>query len=210
MSLFPLNSHFLLIFLPLFFYLQALCYTRKRKESKTLKEEHTMDHFEMVEKLSQKANVTYEEAKATLEKCDWDMLDALVMLEAAGKVKTTPETAARYTTQAQPEPTPVQTSGKQEFVSGLQKLWNFICKLFQKGNANSFTIFRHQEEVVTMPVTVLVLLVVFIWPLSMILLFVGLFCGMRYKFSGPDFGENNAVNHAIEKAADTVQKEQEK
>lgn len=167
-----------------------------------------MDHFEMVEKLSQKANVTYEEAKATLEKCDWDMLDALVMLESAGKVKTTPETAAQYSTQPQPQPAPVQTSGKQEFVSGLQKLWNFICKLFQKGNANSFTVFRGQEELVTMPITVLVLLVFFIWPLSMILLVVGLFTGMRYKFSGPDIGENSAVNNAISKAANSVQNDQ--
>lgn len=169
-----------------------------------------MDHFEMVEKLSQKANVTYEEAKATLEKCDWDMLDALVMLESAGKVKTTPETSAQYSTQPQPQPAPAQANGKQEFVSGMQKLWNFICNLFKKGNANSFTIFRRQEEVVTMPVTVLVLLVLFIWPASMILLLIGMFCGLRYKFSGPDFGENNPVNNAIEKAADTVQNEQEK
>ncbi len=164
-----------------------------------------MDHFEMVEKLSQKANVTYEEAKATLEKCDWDMLDALVMLEAAGKVKTTPETSAQYSTQPQPQPAPVQANGKQEFVSGMQKLWNFICNLFKKGNVNSFSIFRHGEELVTMPVTVLALLVIFIWPASIILLMIGMFCGMRYKFSGPDFSENNAVNNAMNKAADTVQ-----
>ncbi len=171
-----------------------------------------MDHFEMVEKLSQKANVTYEEAKATLEKCDWDMLDALVMLEAAGKVKTTPDTSAQYSTQPQVVEMPADqhNKNKQDFVSGFQKLWNFICKMFKKGNANSFTIYRHQEEVVTMPVTVLVMLVLFIWPASMILLLIGMFCGLRYKFSGPDFGENNPVNNAIEKAADTVQNEQEK
>lgn len=168
-----------------------------------------MDHFEMVEKLSQKANVTYEEAKSTLEMCDWDMLDALVMLEAAGKVKTEAASTAQYSTQPQPEPVPVQTNGKQEFVSGLQKFWNFICNLFKKGNANFFTIFRHKEELVSMPITVLVLLVVFIWPLSVILLFVGLFVGMRYQFSGPDFGDNNSINKIINQAADTVQGEKQ-
>ena len=166
-----------------------------------------MDHFEMVEKLSQKANVTYEEAKATLEKCDWDMLDALVMLENNGTVKPSPDSAAQYSTQPQPQPIPGGNSGshKAEFVSGMQKLWNFICNLFKKGNVNSFTIFRHGEELVTMPVTVLALLVIFIWPASIILLMIGMFCGMRYKFSGPDFAENNAVNNAMNKAADTVQ-----
>ena len=39
-----------------------------------------MDHFEMVEKLRAKANVSYEEAKAALEASDWDILDALVLL----------------------------------------------------------------------------------------------------------------------------------
>ncbi|NLO13382.1 MAG: ubiquitin, partial [Clostridiales bacterium] len=44
-----------------------------------------MDHFEMVEKLRQKANVSYEEAKAALEHSEWDLLDALVYLESQGK-----------------------------------------------------------------------------------------------------------------------------
>jgi hypothetical protein len=45
-----------------------------------------MDHFEMVEKLREKANVSYEEAKAALEAADWNLLDALVLLENQGKV----------------------------------------------------------------------------------------------------------------------------
>ena len=57
-----------------------------------------MDHFEMVEKLRTKANVSYEEAKAALEKTDWDVLDALVLLEGEGKVSDG-QPAAEYTTQ---------------------------------------------------------------------------------------------------------------
>ena len=34
-----------------------------------------MDHYEMVENLRTKANVTYEEAKAALEASDWDMVN---------------------------------------------------------------------------------------------------------------------------------------
>ena len=37
-----------------------------------------MEHIDMVEKLRQKANVSYEEAKQALEKNEWDLLDALV------------------------------------------------------------------------------------------------------------------------------------
>ena len=61
-----------------------------------------MDHFEMVEKLRTKANVSYEEAKAALEKTDWDVLDALVLLENEGKVKDA-EPAREYTTQDKEE-----------------------------------------------------------------------------------------------------------
>ena len=169
-----------------------------------------MDHFEMVEKLSQKAGVTYEEAKLALEKCDWDMLDAMVMLENAGKVQSTPAAAAQYTTQPVAEPMPQQSTGKQEFVSGMQKLWNFVCKLFQKGNANSFIISRHGEEIVTMPITVLALLVLILWPASIVFLIIGMFCGMRYRFTGPDFGDNNSINKAMDHAADSVQKDNQK
>ena len=61
-----------------------------------------MDHFEMVEKLRTKANVSYEEAKAALEASNWDILDALVLLENEGKVNNG-ATKAEYTTQEKPE-----------------------------------------------------------------------------------------------------------
>ena len=44
-----------------------------------------MDNLEKVEKLRERANVTYEEAKAALEENNWDLLDAMVALEKAGK-----------------------------------------------------------------------------------------------------------------------------
>ena len=83
-----------------------------------------MDHFEMVEKLRAKANVSYEEAKAALEASDWDMLDALVLLENEGKVKDAPE-AKEYTTQEKKEYNWNTGSGevKVTFSSALSKLW---------------------------------------------------------------------------------------
>ena len=47
-----------------------------------------MDLFEMAEKLRQHTGVTFEEAKAALEKCQGDMLDAAILLEQQGKTKT--------------------------------------------------------------------------------------------------------------------------
>ncbi|MBR0218896.1 MAG: DUF4342 domain-containing protein [Clostridia bacterium] len=167
-----------------------------------------MDHFEMVEKLRAKANVSYEEAKAALEKSDWDMLDALVLLESEGKVKDAPE-AKEYTTQEKKEYSWNTGNGevKVTFSSALSKLWDWIRKLFQKGNANQFVITRKGDELIAMPITVLALLLICFWPFSLIILFVGLFLGARYSFRGPDINTNvNAfMNKAQDKAASAVE-----
>ena len=44
-----------------------------------------MEMIEKVERLREKAEVTYEEAKAALEQSDGDLLDAMVLLERQGK-----------------------------------------------------------------------------------------------------------------------------
>ena len=76
-----------------------------------------MDHYEMVEILRNKANVTYEEAKAALEASDWDMLDALVLLESEGKVNGAPE----YTTKEKAAE-PRRSARRSEWKGSLSKL----------------------------------------------------------------------------------------
>ena len=46
-----------------------------------------MDRFELVEKLVKSTGVGYEDAKADLEACGWDLLDAAVWLEKNGKIE---------------------------------------------------------------------------------------------------------------------------
>ena len=50
-----------------------------------------MDSFQKVEQLVNKTGCNYEDAKAALEDCGWDMLDAVISLEKDGK--TVKETA---------------------------------------------------------------------------------------------------------------------
>lgn len=45
-----------------------------------------MEHFELVEKLRGRTGLNYEEAKTALESSGWDLLEAMVRLESAGKV----------------------------------------------------------------------------------------------------------------------------
>ena len=51
-----------------------------------------MDNYQKLEQIVNKAGCSYEDAKAVLESCDWDMIDAIIILEKEGKVKR--ETAA--------------------------------------------------------------------------------------------------------------------
>ena len=149
-----------------------------------------MDHYEMVEILRNKANVTYEEAKAALEASDWDMLDALVLLEGEGKVpefttKEKEETKTQYNTKAH---------------KGLSGVWSWLKEMLKKGNNNQFVINRKGNELVAMPITVMALLMILVWRFSLILLFVGLFLGCRYSFRGQDI--NTSLNDMMGKAQD--------
>lgn len=172
-----------------------------------------MDHFEMVEKLRQKANVSYEEAKEALEASDWDILDALVLLESEGKVNGGVEKAEYTTQEKKPDARSAQRS--QTWESGWTKFWNVVKKLFQKGNANQFVIQRNGQELMSMPITVLVLIVLVLWPASLLVMFIALFFGARYSFRGPDisgkandpdgkFSASLDVNAAIDRVQDKV------
>ncbi len=171
-----------------------------------------MDHFEMVEKLRTKANVTYEEAKAALEASDWDMLDALVLLESEGKVNDS-QGGKKYSTQEKQDKK-FYVDVKPEVKEGFGKVWAWIKSLFQKGNANQFVITRKGEELIAMPITVLVLLLICFWPFSIAVLFVGLFLGARYSFRGPNVNTavdkvNDALNRAANKVSSAVEQHQD-
>ncbi len=52
-----------------------------------------MERNEMINILIRKANINEEEAQEVLEKCNWDLLDAIVYLERRGKVENNEVTA---------------------------------------------------------------------------------------------------------------------
>ena len=55
-----------------------------------------MENLKLVEKLKDKAKISYEEAKEILEANNWDILDAIIYLEEKGKIKR-PSTSTFYT-----------------------------------------------------------------------------------------------------------------
>jgi len=166
----------------------------------------SMDQFEKVEKLREKANVSYEEAKEALESNEWDMLDAMVYLEKLGKVNG-PKTTSYTTNGEDNSDTQNSTSYSSNDTSFGEIIGNFFrwCgKVIKKGNENSFQIERSNEKPVCIPVTVFILFVLFIFWVTIPLLVIGLFFGFKYSFKGPDV-DRKPVNDFMDKASETAE-----
>lgn len=173
-----------------------------------------MDILEKAEKIREKTGVTYEEAKMALEDANGDILDAVVLLEKQGKIKK-PEVSC-YTTEEQNSSEAFDEAAKayrqqsSESFGGMIKRFLRWCEmLIKKGCENYFIVSKNGEEVITAPVIVLVLLLLFAFWIIVPILVVGLFFGFRYSFKG-GITKSVDVNQACDLAAEaceTVKKE---
>lgn len=172
-----------------------------------------MEHLEKVEKLKQRANVSYEEAKAALEECDWDMLEAIVLLEHQGKVKADSGSEEyvsgkrNQSQQAQPLTVIQPENGSSE--AGKQqshffaKLGKAIRYLVQKGCENSLVVKQHGQALMDLPVIAfLILLICFFWVVIPIMA-VSLFFDFSYNFKGAELGKDK-INRTMEQATEAV------
>ena len=164
-----------------------------------------MTHYEMTEKLAEKLNVSLEEAKTALEACDWEMLDAALMLEKEHGAAN----EQAYSTSSEPKEDPNAREQAKARRRGVVKgLGELIRGAFNMGNRNRFEIRKNEEIALEMPVTVLVLLLIFAFWICVPLLVIGLFTGFRYSFSGDELGRGS-VNSAMDKAAEVAEKVKE-
>ena len=169
--------------------------------------------LELVERLREKANVSYKQAKQALEYSGGNLLDALIYLEETGAIPRTED--AYYSTKretpppppsAQPLPLPVRES-KQNSDHPPRPKRGVFRRLFLTLRRwlidNELEIWRHDQPVTALPVLILVLLLCCAPWLVIPALLVGLFLGFRYRFSGPDL-ERDGLNGVIGNLADTA------
>ena len=159
-----------------------------------------MTNYEMTEKLSEKMGVTLEEAKSALEACEWDMLDAALLLE---KERGGQESA--YTTRKARDESSASDGGSESRV--LRRLGKLLKKLLLLGSRNRFEVRRKgtDEMLLDMPVIVLVALLLIAFWVCVPLLVIGLFAGFHYTFSGVELGRE-VINHAMDKASEAADK----
>lgn len=166
-----------------------------------------MEQLEKVEKLRQRANVTYEDAKNALEACEWDMLDAMVYLEKLGKVKEPGQTVYSTSYDAQTQYISVVDKVNERKDSGenwTAKLGRLCKKAVQKSKDNYFCVGHKEEEVIRVPVWVFVLAMLFAWHVIIIVMVVSLFFDCHYSFTGKD--DLSKVNHFMSKANELAEK----
>jgi len=183
-----------------------------------------MEKLEKVELVREKCNVSYEEAREALEACDYDVLDAIVMLEQAATVtKQMPQAdapapeviptieanqdgEAAYELPEMSADTAQAEAPKEPKTSRAAGAWKRFCtrckELWQAGMAMTFVAERQGEQLFVLPVAVVVLGLL-VWGASLWLLVIGLFLGCRYRIEGQG-KVAETVNDAMGKVADAA------
>lgn len=169
-----------------------------------------MEKLEKVELVREKCGVTYEEAKRALEETDFDVLDAIVMLEREGKASSQ---TASYATTTEPagalseEMTRAQNEyHEQSKKTKFGELWASFCEqvkvIVRSGLDMTFIAERNGERVIAIPL-LFVVIGILVWGAALWLMIIGLFFGFRYRIEGAS-PLTIDVNEAMDKAADVA------
>ena len=191
-------------------------------------EGYNMERDIMIKRLMEKAEITTEEAVEVLERCNWDLLDAIIYLERRGKLRGSKRDTIidvvpvvdYKNTYNQEEASKQDYNGKadseekQEECCGgfgelVGRMFKFIGKLIKKGNNNFFDAKKENEKPIRIPLTIAVVFIVFLSIPSIILLVIGLFFGYKYSISGPDIKCDgvNDIFEEVSKSADNLKRD---
>lgn len=174
-----------------------------------------MTTLENVEKICSMAGLSYEEAKAVLDAVNGDLLEAVISLEKQGKIQA-PLGGGYFNSDkanGSQEAPPNLTAEKEHhynkksgnnFGTFVKKVCKLCWKIIHKGNINSFEIFTDTEIKASFPVTVLAVLLIFAFWVTIPLIIIGLFFNLRYRFVGPDFS-STTINNAMDSAAEAAE-----
>ena len=144
-----------------------------------------MDMFDKVDKLRERANVSYEEAKEALDRSNGDVLDAMILLEREGRVYQTgcennnAGHAAGNAQRGAEEGNTCKTGNTRTFRDKIKAL-------FHKSLVNYVAIDRKGERILRIPILAAILVALFLWEAAFIAVIVTLFLDCKYSFEGQD------------------------
>ena len=178
-----------------------------------------MDKLKLVDKLREKANISYEDAKIALENSNWDILDAMLYLEGRGIVEG-PFVSVFYSNEYKEsydnkkeeaysnENINKNNSKSKENFSGI---FEAICKVIDTCNNIFLQIKRENRVLVNIPLTVVIVLLFFAFWIMIPLAIIGLFFDIEFLVSSKRFNTDkidkvNEIFSKISKAVNDIRK----
>lgn len=158
--------------------------------------------LEQVERLREKANVSYARAKEALSYSGGNLLDALIFLEEQGDIPR-PEGASYSTRRETAEAMALTLDTEKSWEENAKPKMGLLRRLRYLLLDNELEIWRKTQPITALPVLVLLLLLGAAYWLVIPLMLVGLFFGFRFRFSGPDL-ERESINGMMDSVADTA------
>ena len=170
-----------------------------------------MEKLKLVDKLKNKANISYEEAKDALEKSNWDMLEAMLYLEAHGKVQK-PSLSIFYTNESKES---YNENGEEvnlkkdtnennfENKNSFEGVFEAICKAIDTCNNIFIEIIRNSRVILKIPFTVLIVLLFFAFWIVIPLMIIGLFFNMEFLVSSKKI-DVDKINKVVKETSKVV------
>lgn len=137
--------------------------------------------LELIEKLKEKVNISYADAKEALEKCNGDLVDALIYLEKENKIKAAPEEK--------------KSSG----------FWDKVKRGVKRCNDTRLVISKKDETVLNISLTIFIILGLIATPFVLFVILLLLFTGHRFRVKTADFDEAK-INQTFDDISDAASK----
>ncbi|AOT70803.1 DUF4342 domain-containing protein [Geosporobacter ferrireducens] len=141
--------------------------------------------LEKIDLLRERAHVSYQDAKEALERCNNDIVEALVYLEQDHKVK--PEKKA----------------------SCESKFFSKVKTVVQKGNETKLVIAGKKDNLINIPLTAAILITIVATPVVIVGVPVALLTNHKIRIEKKD-GQDVEVNEILDKMSSAVSSVKEK
>lgn len=132
-------------------------------------------NFETVEELVKRANVSYAEAKEALETCEWDMTEAMILLEKQGKLGSAANNQNTFGSNA-----------GAAFKKTAENCASELKSAVQKGNVTYFEMMHEGKVVFSIPVTAAIVIGILCINLVIPAAVIALLCGCSFHIRKPD------------------------
>jgi hypothetical protein len=134
-------------------------------------------NLELIDELRKRTKVSYEDARDALEKCNGDMVEALIYLEKQKKIE--PENCNSF--------------------------YEKVKSIISKGNNTDFIVNKKDKVILSLSVTVVVIITIIAPYIVIPGILLALLTGHRIKLQGKN-GDDMKVNETLDKVSDTVNK----